>query len=155
MASRLANAFYGYYPMSSHLLVKPARVGTGGFVDASEHRRELPVIYNQYVRCSTDTMYRQDREPSWQFCDHCLPPAFCSTIFLADNQNFGATRILLSSASSKTAYGTAACLAARGDAGGWLTSRNNVAFVNGLGCYSHGSPTMNWPRWIRRADRLL
>lgn len=130
--------FYGYYPMSSHLLVKPARVGTGGFVDASEHRRELPVIYNQYVRCSTDTMYRQDREAELAILRPLFATSFLLDDFLADNQNFGATRILLSSASSKTAYGTAACLAARGDAQVvGLTSRSNVAFVNGLGCYSH------------------
>src|SRR5262245_63051546 len=30
--------FYGYYPMSTHLLVDPTRVGEAGFVDGSAHR---------------------------------------------------------------------------------------------------------------------
>jgi hypothetical protein len=56
--------------------------------------------------------------------------------FLADNRFFGATRIVVSSASSKTAYGAAHCLA-------WypdlelvaLTSARSRGFVEGLGCY--------------------
>lgn len=129
--------FYGYYPMSSHLLVKPARVGPGGFLDASEHRRELPAIYNQYVRCSTDSMYRQDREAELAILRPLFATSFLLDDFLADNRDFGATRVLLSSASSKTAYGTAACLAARGgvEVVG-LTSPSNAGFVNALGCYS-------------------
>mgnify|MGYP000898614125 CR=1 FL=1 len=129
--------FYGYYPMSSHLLVKPGRIGPGGFLDTSEHRLELPAIYNQYVRCSTDSMYRQDREAELAILRPLFATSFLLDDFLADNQNFGAVRILLSSASSKTAYGTAACLAARGgvEVVG-LTSRSNAAFVDALGCYS-------------------
>ena len=60
--------------------------------------------------------------------------------FLADNVFFGARRVLLSSASSKTAYGTAFCLALRkGSANAvrviGLTSPGNVAFTQALGCY--------------------
>jgi hypothetical protein len=57
--------------------------------------------------------------------------------FLADNSFFGAGSVLLSSASSKTAYGTAFMLAQRGgiDVVG-LTSAGNRAFCESLGCYS-------------------
>ena len=59
--------------------------------------------------------------------------------FLADNDGFGAAQALLSSASSKTAYGTAFCLA-RGAAifaRAWLglTSQANLDFTRALGCY--------------------
>ncbi len=60
--------------------------------------------------------------------------------FLADNAFFGAAEVLVSSASSKTAYGLGFCLAARRAAGGGvpsigLTSPGNLAFTTGLGCY--------------------
>ena len=58
--------------------------------------------------------------------------------FLADNDFFGARAVLLSSASSKTAYGLAWQLSLRrtdGPAVVALTSPGNVKFVEGLGCY--------------------
>ena len=58
--------------------------------------------------------------------------------FLDDNDFFGAAaRVLLSSASSKTAYGTAFQLAQRaGIEVVGLTSADNRAFCESLGCYS-------------------
>ena len=56
--------------------------------------------------------------------------------FLAENEFFGADTLILSSASSKTAYGTAFQLAQRPSitlVG--LTSPGNIAFCEGLGCY--------------------
>ncbi|MDF5808186.1 DUF2855 family protein [Pseudomonas aeruginosa] len=44
------------------LLVAPAQVRGSGFVDASEHRRDLPSVYNQYLRCSSDPLYRASDE---------------------------------------------------------------------------------------------
>src|SRR5438128_10510804 len=41
---------YGYLPPSTHLLVRPERVGAHGFVDASQHRAALPAAYNSYAR---------------------------------------------------------------------------------------------------------
>ncbi|HEX7441345.1 MAG TPA: DUF2855 family protein, partial [Caldimonas sp.] len=60
--------------------------------------------------------------------------------FLADNAFFGATTVLVSSASSKTAYGLGFCLARRrGEPGApkvvGLTSPANLAFTRGIGCY--------------------
>ena len=56
--------------------------------------------------------------------------------FLADNEFFGASTVVLASASSKTAFGTAHLLGGReGVTVVGLTSPGNVAFVEGLGCY--------------------
>ena len=56
--------------------------------------------------------------------------------FLADNAFFGAGTVVLASASSKTAFGTAHLLRGReGVTVVGLTSPGNVAFVEGLGCY--------------------
>jgi hypothetical protein len=62
--------------------------------------------------------------------------------FLADNSFFGARRVLLSSASSKTAYGTAFCLSRRRGTDAdvlvsGLTSAGNLAFTQGLHCYDN------------------
>jgi hypothetical protein len=130
--------FYGYYPMSSHLLVRANRVTPHSFVDAAPHRVELPAIYNQYIRTTTDSIYRKEREAEIALLRPLFATSFLLEDFLADHAFFGATQILMSSASSKTAYGTAACLAARAsgiDAIG-LTSKSNVEFVKSLGCYS-------------------
>ncbi len=130
--------FYGYYPMSTHLVVKASRVSAHGFTDAAPHRAELPVIYNQYIRSSSDSMYRKDREGEIAILRPLFATSFLLEDFLADNKFFGATQVLLSSASSKTAYGTAACLAQRenGPSVVGLTSKANAEFVRSLGCYS-------------------
>jgi Protein of unknown function (DUF2855) len=130
--------FYGYYPMSTHLKVNAERVGAQGFTDGSAHRRELPGIYNQYLRTHVDVLYRADREAIISILRPLFVTSFLLDDFLADNRFFGATQAVLSSASSKTAYGMAACLAARGgiELIG-LTSTRNVDFVKSLGCYSH------------------
>jgi hypothetical protein len=57
--------------------------------------------------------------------------------FFDDNKFFGANTAILSSASSKTAYGTAFQLKQReGIEVVGLTSSGNVAFCESLGCYS-------------------
>jgi len=128
--------FYGYFPMASYVIVQPDRVTTGGFVDAAEHRLALPAVYNQYSRCSTDPGYSAKMEGQQMILRPLFFTSFLIDDFLSDNHFFGAERIVLSSASSKTAYGTAFCLLRRKDVEVvGLTSRANLDFVRGLGCY--------------------
>ena len=62
--------------------------------------------------------------------------SFMCADFLEDNNFFGARQIVVASASSKTAYGTAYCLHGRADVKLIaLTSARNRSFVDGLGCY--------------------
>jgi hypothetical protein len=129
--------FYGYLPMSSHLLVEPERVSPAGFADAAAHRKGLHPVYNQYTRCSTDPGYRRDMEAQQMLLRPLFATSFLIDDFLADNGFFGADTVILSSASSKTAYGTAFCLSqhARKARRIGLTSQSNLAFVRGLGIY--------------------
>ena len=61
--------------------------------------------------------------------------SFMAADFLQDKQFFGARQVMVSSASSKTAYGTAFCLHGRNDIRLIaLTSARNRAFVERLGC---------------------
>ncbi len=130
--------FYGYFPMSTHLLVEPTRVKAGGFVDGSPHREKLHPLYNQYTRTSGDALYDASREELQMLLRPLFVTSFVIDDFLADNDFFGAKAVLLSSASSKTAYGLAWQLSLRRPDGPEvvaLTSPGNTAFVAGLGCY--------------------
>jgi hypothetical protein len=128
--------FYGYLPTATHLIVQPDRVNAGGFVDGADHRASLPAVYNQYLRCSTDPGYHPKHEAEQMILRPLFFTSYLIDDFLADNSFFGAERIILSSASSKTAYGTAFCLSQRKDievVG--LTSAKNMDFVRSLDCY--------------------
>ncbi|OYN77060.1 DUF2855 family protein [Mycolicibacterium sphagni] len=132
--------FYGYWPIGDEAVLQATDVHPGGFTDGAEHRRALHAIYNQYVRCSTDPGYVADREAQQALLRPLFATSFLIDDFLVDNQFFGATTVVLSSASSKTAYGTAFCLARRrGRAEAvsvvGLTSPANAAFTRSLGCY--------------------
>lgn len=136
---------YGYYPAGSHLVVTPGRVSAAGFFDTAAHRRELAAVYQHYAFC--------DRDPAWQprreGLQAVLKPLFVTSFllddFFAENRFFGAQQLLLSSASSKTAYGTAYCLAQRRGTPGapkvvGLTSPGNLDFTQALGCYDEVRP---------------
>ncbi len=128
--------YYGYFPIASHLRVRPARVGERGFLDGSAHRAELASAYNQCVRCSADPSYALDDENLLALLRPLYITAFFLADFLQDNAAFGARRVLFSSASSKTAYGSAHGL--HGQAGlqlTGLTAARHRGFVEGLGCY--------------------
>jgi hypothetical protein len=126
---------YGYLPPAGHLVVRPARIDDSGFRDASEHRAGLPSPYNAYRTTSGDPVYRQDSEDLLVL----YRPLFFTSFMLADqvidNDFYGARQILVSSASSKTAYAAALRLHGAGPRLVALTSRGNVAFTESLGCY--------------------
>ncbi len=133
---------YGYWPMASHAVLQPVRVSPGGFVDGAPHRAALHAIYNQYLRCAVDPLH----DPATEALQALLRPLFLTAWliddFLADNQFFGTSQggrrgvMLLSSASSKTAYATAAHLIQRPEVEVvGLTSAANVAFCESLGVY--------------------
>ncbi|MGW3892704.1 DUF2855 family protein [Micromonospora chokoriensis] len=126
---------YGYLPPAGHLLVRPDRVDTSGFRDASPHRAELPSPYNAYRSTSGDPAYQPDQEDLLIL----FRPLFFTSFMLADqvvdNDFYGAESLLVSSASSKTAYAAAFELRGRGPRLVGLTSPGNLAFTRSLGCY--------------------
>ncbi|MEU7750848.1 DUF2855 family protein [Micromonospora sp. NPDC049171] len=126
---------YGYLPPSGHLLVRPSRVDASGFRDASPHRAELPSPYNAYRSTTGDPAYQPDQEDLLIL----FRPLFFTSFMLADqvvdNDFYGAEALLLSSASSKTAYAAAFELRGRGPRLVGLTSPGNLAFTRSLGCY--------------------
>jgi len=127
---------YGYWPMASGTVLSPDRLSPARFTDAAPHRAELPAVYNQYFRCDTDPLYTADTEDLQSLLRPLFITSWLIDDFMADNDFFGARTLLLSSASSKTAYGTAFQLHQRqGIEVVGLTSAANVAFCESLGCY--------------------
>ena len=99
---------YGYWPMSNQLVLQPDRLEASGFIDArTASRRTAPALQ------PVPAMQRRPllHAPGSEDVQAILRPLFITSWliddFLADNDFFGARTVLLSSASSKTAYGTA------------------------------------------------
>ena len=124
---------YGYLPTSSHLVVQPAKVDAKGFRDASPHRQHLPSPYNGLTTTTEDPAYAADQEDLQVLYRPLFMTSFVLADFLTDNDCFGAPSVVISSASSKTSYGTAFLLDGVHRVG--LTSAANRAFTEGLGCY--------------------
>ena len=109
----------------------------------AQRRAALHAVYNQYLRCAADPFYTAESEDIQALLRPLFMTSWLIDDFLADNDFFGATAdpqrpatTLLSSASSKTAYGTAFMLSQRqGIEVVGLTSAANVAFCESLGCY--------------------
>jgi len=129
---------YGYLPMSSHVVLRPGHVSPSGFVEQTPHRQSLPAAYNQYLRTAGDPGYDRAAEDFQALFRPLFVTSFLIDDFLAEQNFFGASTVLLTSASSKTAFGLAFLLAARRDPKVTvigLTSPGNIAFCEGLGCY--------------------
>jgi hypothetical protein len=128
---------YGYWPMANEAVLQPDRLSPAGFRDAAPHRAALHAVYNQYLRCNADPFHTPGTEDAQALLRPLFATSWLIDDFLADNGFFGARTMLLSSASSKTAYGTAFQLKQRPgiDVVG-LTSAANRTFCESLGCYS-------------------
>jgi hypothetical protein len=127
---------YGYFPMATHLVMRTGRITPGTLNDVSEQRAELPPAYNRYTRTKGDPAY----VAAWEDYDSVLRPLFTLSFlvddWLAEEKFFGARQIVITSASSKTALGTAFLLHARRDLDVvGLTSAGNVPFVEALRSY--------------------
>jgi len=128
---------FGYFPMATHLVIEAADVRKGTLRDAAAHRQGVAPVYNAYSRV-TDNEDFEGRNGDYQAL---LRPLFMLSFlvddFLREHEFFGARRVLLSSASSKTAFGLAhllhSGLTPMHVIG--LTSANNTEFVRSLGCY--------------------
>ncbi len=98
---------FGYLPMATHLVIEAADVKKTGFRDAAAHRQSVSPVYNSYSRVTGHPAF-EGREGDYQAL---LRPLFMLSFlvddFLSDKDFFGATSVILSSASSKTAFGLA------------------------------------------------
>src|ERR1700687_3582786 len=128
---------FGYFPIASHLVIEAADVSKRGLRDAAAHRQGVAPVYNAYARISGDPAFA-GRQGDYQAL---LRPLFMLSFlvddFLSEHEFYGARSVMLSSASSKTAFGLAHLLhTLRKDIRVIaLTSAANTGFVGSLGCY--------------------
>jgi len=127
---------FGYFPMATHLVIEAADVSKRGLRDAAAHRQGVAPVYNAYARVSGDPAFAGLQGDYQALLRPLFMLSFLVDDFLAENEFYGARSVLLSSASSKTAFGLAHLLHTRKDIKViGLTSASNVGFVESLGCY--------------------
>jgi hypothetical protein len=134
---------YGYFPMSTHVVIEPVRVTPQGFFDGAAHRQKMASVYNNYVRVAADAGYDKRREAEQALLRPLFTTSFLIEDLLADNDFFGARDVVLSSASSKTSLGLAFLLQQnrRGQVTvTGLTSKSNAAFVEKTRYYDRVIP---------------
>jgi len=131
----VGDRIYGYFPMASELVMQPVRANDQRMIDGAAHRTELPPVYNTYSRIPADA--DRDLDDERMLLHPLYATSFCLHDFLTDNAWFGAKRVIVVSASSKTAIGLAQALAddpaAPPSLG--LTSERNRDFVRSLMLY--------------------
>lgn len=128
---------YGYFPMATHLVMRPGKLKGSRLIDTTDHRADLPLVYNAYVRTSEETAFDASMEDERMLLLPLYATSFCLYDFLQDNNYFGASQVIVPSASSKTAIGLAYALksatAPRVCVG--LTSAGNRSRVEALQLY--------------------
>jgi hypothetical protein len=134
---RAGGRYYGWYPMARYVDMTVAPTADG-LRDDGPHRAAHAPVYRAYVATDRDPFHEagtdaEDRHALLRglFITGCL-----AEDYFADNDWFGARRVLVLSASSKTAIGFARCADARaGLEVIGVTSARNHAFTHALGCY--------------------
>jgi hypothetical protein len=128
---------YGYFPMASQLVIRPERINPARMVDGSPHRAKLPPVYNSYARLAAEFGYDRSLDDERVVLFPLYATSYCLYDFLLDNSWFGASQVIVVSASSKTAIGLAYALHddVKAPASVGLTSPANAASVKKLGLY--------------------
>jgi hypothetical protein len=128
---------FGYFPMATHLVIEAADVTKRGLRDAAAHRQGVAPVYNAYARIDGDAAFAGQQADYQALLRPLFMLSFLVDDYLAEHEFYGAQSVLLSSASSKTAFGLAHLLHTqrkdRKVIG--LTSAANAGFVGSLGCY--------------------
>lgn len=125
---------FGYFPIATHLTMRPTSVTSRSFVDGAGHRTGTPQVYNLYEFEPRESDPRLDSLTA--IYRALFITSYTAADYLRDRDFFDAEQFVISSASSKTAYGTAYCLADSPAQKIALTSARNIDFVNGLGHYT-------------------
>lgn len=131
---------YGFLPAASELVMTPVDVTDRQCIDGTEHRTQLPAVYNRYRRVLAEPGYDGSTDNERMLLGPLLTTSWCLCDALRDRDWFGAQQVIVVSASSKTSIGLSYALnndsAAPPVTG--LTSSANLDFVSGLGTYDRG-----------------
>lgn len=128
--------FYGYWPMSTYVTLQ-ADADRAGFVESSAGRAALPPTYNRYLRAVPAAGFAPEHDDASAVMRPLYLTGWLIAEQLAADGWHGAGAVVLASASSRTAYATAAAIAEREGSPSLigLTSAGHRAFTEGLGLY--------------------
>jgi len=136
-AALLGERVYGYFPMGAELVVTPGRADPSGFTDLTAYRQPMAAVYNRYVRVADHGDRVADA------LRMVLHPLFVTGFLIADaiadDPSGPPARVVVSSASSKTALATAWAARAIGLTTIGLTATSRCATVAGLGVWDEVS----------------
>jgi hypothetical protein len=143
VASEIGNVeigeeLFGYFPMSTHALLKPGKIRSDGLHDASEHRAHLSPAHNYYVRTLANPAFDSRSKREIMLLRPLFFASFLVHDLLAERVSADADTIAITSASSKTAVGLAHLLSTRKISTCHivgLTSKRNLDFARGIGVY--------------------
>lgn len=126
---------YGYLPISETFEVLVGNLSETGFRDVVPYRKELSTIYSHYAFTDMDPSYSAEYEAQQML----FRPLYTTGWMICDSLMQGdptPERVIISSASSKTALATAHGMTTRGIETVGLTSPGNVEFVKASGLYT-------------------
>ncbi len=131
---------YGFLPIASHVTMVPGDISNGGFTDTRACRAVVPPFYNEYAFTKTEPGYAAEFEEAIMLFRPLFGTSFLMQSYCEDHDFYGAKRIVVTSASAKTAMGFGYLM--RKHFSGkiqtiGLTSPKNKAFVEGLDCYDN------------------
>lgn len=128
---------YGYLPMGTQLDVQPGNVSEASFSDMTDYRQPMSPVYNQYSRLAADPEHDPARENERMIYGPLFKTGFIIDYFMRSESWFGASDVILTSASSKTAMGLASVAKQNSPQVKriGLTSAGNVDFVEETGLY--------------------
>ncbi|WP_025898641.1 DUF2855 family protein [Sneathiella glossodoripedis] len=129
---------YGFFPMASHLVMKPSRISAASLHDEMPHRLKLAPVYNQYNRVRSEEDVKASEKDLWPVFRPLLVTGYMICDQFDEAGFYGAEQILICSASSKTAMMTARCFDQFENVPRLIgvTSRGNLDYVKETGLYA-------------------
>ncbi len=133
--------YFGFYPVASHHIVQ-AQLTSTGFIDIGLHREKHAMTYRNFEKVpaktadETSTSENVLNENASLIFRGLFMTSFLAEDFLRESEFFGATQVIITSASSKTSIALAQCLRtnAKIQIVG-LTASANVDFVKLVDLY--------------------
>ena len=117
---------YGYLPMGTQLDVLPGNVSDGSFVDMTDYRQPMSPVYNQYSRLAADPEHDPAREAERMIYGPLFKTGFIIDYFMRSEDWFGATQVVMTSASSKARFSSASPAISSGVRGSATSTRYSM-----------------------------
>ena len=126
--------YFGFFPMAGeHVMLAEPR--SNGVRDAGSHRSAHAPTYRQFDDVARDPFHDPAGESQVELLRGLFITSFLVDDLLADNDDFGAGQVLVTSASSKTSIALGWSLQQRGMPSVGITSARHIEAVRALGCY--------------------